>query len=610
MASSSADAAASMSNDNSVEQMAIELQAQAVSSLPLLPSTDDGKKRKPKVLMNDAQKVDNTYARGDKMRSCVSHLEEVHAYLQTLNDPNVKPAQASISFCVEAMKFELNMIDNTLNNTSAKKQSNRAYAKLNKEARQQANSEKVETRGQLKLNPKQALTNSLTALKKKYNTAKASAATAASAVTPLPPRQQKKLKVAAAKTNETSNTGKTKNFDIRLPRPEDGKMTYTPSEAIIHVETASKNVEELSGTTNRNVHRTFLKEFKQKMINEKMVPVQISALNDLVKDYGESTDKPPPVFWNTRGRPDILSLQTLHDAWKKQQSEHTLTGWSKANTKNLVWDALRAMKGDDDTKAPCTETVDAYHSALMSMPGVTQRSAKSKPTYRQAAETSLRSLCANMAVMVATRCIVLPFGNVPVTMKLDETTATKGCLKARQLYAKAMDAPEQSVFFSPRHLMSNVDDKASIYNDHQGDGNCTGNPNQTENVLVDSQVLAANPSYAPHTNKDGMKELRGIKTRLSQTITGGGVMASPWIQILDFTDAEMPQDNVIVVPIKGLTPDSNVNAQSTAVGYLVLVKKGQGNETEMFRKYDEIVHDPLVDALACEQCMHSRSHLL
>ena len=57
------------------------------------------------------------------------------------------------------------------------------------------------------------------------------------------------------------------------------------------------------------------------------------------------------------------------------------------------------------------------------------------------------------------------------------------------------------------------------------------------------------------------------------------------------------KDNVIAVPIKGLTPDSNVNAQSTAVGYLVLVKKGQGNETEMFRKYDEIVHDSLVDTL-------------
>jgi len=110
-------------------------------------------------------------------------------------------------------------------------------------------------------------------------------------------------------------------------------------------------------------------------------------------------------------------------------------------------------------------------------------------------------------------------------------------------------------------------------------------------VLVDSQV------YAPHNNKDGTKQLRGIKTRLSQTITGGGKVASPWIQVLDFTDAEMPQDNVIVIPIKGLTPDSNVNAQSTAVGYLVLVKKGQGNETEMFRKYDEIVHDSLVDTL-------------
>ena len=118
-------------------------------------------------------------------------------------------------------------------------------------------------------------------------------------------------------------------------------------------------------------------------------------------------------------------------------------------------------------------------------------------------------------------------------MKLDEARAMKGCLKARQLYAKAMDAAEQSVFFTPRHLLTNVDDKASIYNDHQGDGNCTGNPNQTENVLVDSQVLAANPSYAPHNNKDGTKQLRGIKTRLTQTITGGGKMASPWIQVLD-----------------------------------------------------------------------------
>ena len=67
----------------------------------------------------------------------------------------------------------------------------------------------------------------------------------------LQPRQKK------SKADPSTGGGKkTPEFVIRLPRPANGSIVYPPQEAITHIQNALRDVERLSGTTNRNVQRS------------------------------------------------------------------------------------------------------------------------------------------------------------------------------------------------------------------------------------------------------------------------------------------------------------------------------------------------------------------
>ena len=91
-------------------------------------------------------------------------------------------------------------------------------------------------------------------------------------------------------------------------------------------------------------------------------------------------------------------------------------------------------------KPPDTNTVDAYHSALLSMPGIVQRACAPKSVHREVAETSQRSMLTNTAGILAVRCIVIPNADsIPANLRFDETTASDGAIMARRIYAKAMN---------------------------------------------------------------------------------------------------------------------------------------------------------------------------
>ena len=69
-------------------------------------------------------------------------------------------------------------------------------------------------------------------------------------------------------------------------------------------------------------------------------------------------------------------------------------------------------------------------------------------------------------------------------------------------------------------------------------------------------------------------------------IAASGHYASAFVQVLNFTEAEMPvhkvPNGIIVLKVRGLSPDGGVNPHSQTSGFLVLVRKGTNIETECF----------------------------
>ena len=63
-------------------------------------------------------------------------------------------------------------------------------------------------------------------------------------------------------------------------------------------------------------------------------------------------------------------------------------------------------------------------------------------------------------------------------------------------------------------------------------------------------------------------------------------MAPAWVQVQGFTDEEMLPDKVptglIILKVARLSASVSSNSH----GFIVLVRKGVGIETEMFREYD------------------------
>ena len=84
-------------------------------------------------------------------------------------------------------------------------------------------------------------------------------------------------------------------------------------------------------------------------------------------------------------------------------------------------------------------------------------------------------------------------------------------------------------------------------------------------------------------------------------ISAGGGLAPAWIQIPGLTEDEMPTSKtpsgIIVIKMRGLSADGSLNADSQSYGYIILIRKGAGNETEMFCLYDELVTIPYVSLL-------------
>jgi hypothetical protein len=119
-------------------------------------------------------------------------------------------------------------------------------------------------------------------------------------------------------------------------------------------------------------NRVAVRAFKEKMIAEKIVPISISQLNALVSTHGGPGKEPAPRNWSQKGASELISIEDL-----AQKVNESLAMWTIDDTLDVVWakkkEKLAAKAGAEGVKCPDRKTVNAYHTALLSIPEIAHK---------------------------------------------------------------------------------------------------------------------------------------------------------------------------------------------------------------------------------------------
>ena len=587
------------------------LLSNATASLNL--GLDTGKNNNKKSATNrlsGGEKIDNVHKSLGNAEEGVRLIESVKSFIEATNTDTNKSSNAaiiidSLETAVAIFKEHIRSVSKLVDNTKEKSSSIQANRKLTANARRAAQHASLEAQRSMSKNPRNALMN---AVKKAKHNAAVGASSSASVgekrkmksdddsnsppVASLPPRQRTK----------TSGGDKAQDGDAppapRVPRPADGRLVYYPHELKQVLKNLDEHIEELSGTKNKNEQRSFKARYKEELTAKGYAPLKSSAMNDFHKKYVKG-DEEPPLMFNQKGGQEYLSLEELH-AHLQKKGERVGQGWSYDDTRKAVYDAkkARAEKSGKDIRSiaePHKKTVDAYHSALMGMPNIVNRTAQSKTAHRDIAETAVRAMLSNLSAMLSAFGVIeSPEHPIPARFRFNANTASEGELMAREIFAKAHNVPVEAVHFLPKELFINADDMAVMYIPRQQDTR-----SQDLSVLVDASNTT-NTSYGIHSRDvNSEPQTNGLKTRLTNTITGGGQYLPAFVQLPGFSESEIPRskvpNGVVLFEVKGLSPDGNINPHSDQV---VIVACMRGNEkdveTEAFRHYQAKVAGPSI----------------
>ena len=116
---------------------------------------------------------------------------------------------------------------------------------------------------------------------------------------------------------------------IHLKQPDDGRFQYRHQEAATYVYQISQDTK-MSRAEKSNITQT--------NIDQKWVPVQSPAFNDLIKNHGAPGQPPAKQYWKEGGE-DIMDIEGLYRECK-QHTERLGAGWSSDNTRNSLITAL------------------------------------------------------------------------------------------------------------------------------------------------------------------------------------------------------------------------------------------------------------------------------
>lgn len=409
--------------------------------------------------LSGSEKMDGIFDSLYGIKKLVGLLGTTISFIASFDDSKLKPAVDSLSFTKSQLNNYTSCISKCADNTKEKKYAQQANTKLNKTQRRQENQDKFVMGRVMRDSPRDALLLELKSLVTATKKRPALSVVPDGSNSVLLPRLK-------AKSDADSP-------QIRIPRPRDGQL-YTRQEAVDVYNQVVADIENENLDLGGMTKLSYLKQVKLLMIEKKYVPCQKSALDKLLRDHGAPGQPKPNPFWDAKGRPDKMDMDTLIQQHDKHQIQNPGKGWVKSDTRDAVHKAAKdtaAAKGIalETLSLPSEITIDRYHNTLLTVSGNKELTSKPKPDYRYVGEHSYRSTIANTVAMLHSRTYIAKPADVPKQLSFDESKATPGAIASREIVAKAYGVDPRNVFFTDRKTLCNIDDKASQFSKFRGD---------------------------------------------------------------------------------------------------------------------------------------------
>ena len=165
-----------------------------------------------------------------------------------------------------------------------------------------------------------------------------------------------------------------------LENPSDGNKMYTPLQMCVILQREESHASTLSGVEKRGQLRTV----KDVIVDDDLVPVKMTQLNYIYLCWKRNGSC--KQYWGDKTSNEIMPIDDLVVKFTEQQLRRTAQLWRKEDTKKALFEeklAASTKKGlaPETAKEPNYQTVNAYHSALMSREEVVLRKGKDKEVH-------------------------------------------------------------------------------------------------------------------------------------------------------------------------------------------------------------------------------------
>ena len=223
---------------SSVENVLADLTNQASTAVGqhLARANSNTSKRKRAPQQSDAEKIESLYNSIDVLRETSSLAESGLAYLKAKksqqNQSVLNPIITVLEYINQTNKDELKSIAKTANNTGAKKQAQQAHSKITKAARQEAASYAIQLQRLMQGNPVKTLQVALNKTKETVQSIKQPNSTAGAASSTKASESSASTDSMVARGAKNRKTNDSEVYQIRLPRPLNGALMYTPQGAV------------------------------------------------------------------------------------------------------------------------------------------------------------------------------------------------------------------------------------------------------------------------------------------------------------------------------------------------------------------------------------------
>lgn len=516
-----------------------------------------------------ASKLDSKEAASAERLSIVQKTEELHSVGDLLHNVSkliheVKDGKSTFDDLMRAgdkLMEGKKVIQANASNLSGFKRSGRAHGKLRKERKRQV----------------MATVRHDHSLKKKTRVMQEISTYASGALSTLTSAGKNASPVP---TKVHGRGGK-----LRAPRPQSGYV-YTPAETIDIILNAEKS----------GWKRSDISSLKKEMIQKLYIPIKMTALNVKLKKHRDGIIPPPQEWHDDIGRPSRGgTLAELREKFDKAVSERPGMTWGRDEVARAMYEIeaekLRRIGIDPSSMPPPhRDTISSNLTALAAMQGVSAATALKKNVHREYSEISVRNFLTNIAGQLNVQVIA---GDAPVGRELP-ANAPDGVRVGLKLVAAALGVSEDQLYYVARENLNSTDDMALFF--------YLANNMDTDGDVRIARKEDMGNSFAVHDRGSTGDKYNGIKCRLTNTINGGGFMAPICLVFPGFTAEELPKDTVesgfVVMKVRGLTPDGDINAHSQQVGYAVLMRSSEpGVEEAFFTWYEKNIRMPFTDAV-------------